>query len=80
MKAYSTVNYSVIEKNGLWYRATSNKKSYWPDKAYNTKDEATEEVLIIMLNDAQFRMDNIIRQLGKHGWGEGDKNIGDLLS
>ena len=79
MKAYSTVNYSVIEKDGLWYRANSSKKSYWPDKVYNTKDEATEDVLIIMLNDAQFRLDNIVRQLEKFGWGTDDKDIGDLL-
>ncbi len=83
MKAYKTVNYTVWEKDGLWYRASSNKKTYWKAPAYESKAEATEGVLIFMLNEAQDRLTDITGQLEKFGWDNyetGDKSIADLLA
>ena len=79
----NTKNYSVIEHtDGKFYRANVSQTKYWSQKPFDTADQAREDTLIYMLNDAQWRMDQITRALGEFGWDDGssDKSIADLLA
>ena len=83
LKSYKTQNYSIIEIDGKYYRGSSNKKSYWAGQAYDTLEQAQEQILIKMLQEANDRMRDIADQLEEYGWedlGWSEKRLGDLLA